>query len=90
MKYIYYFLLGIWFMMMILGILLINVSWITFLILLFANIVFSKSYPILEWHELSVLGTPIEMFFGGLLIFIISLLVRSMLASIITHNTRRN
>jgi len=82
MIYIYYFLLGIWFILSILGVLLLEASWIAFLILLISNIVFDKSYPILEWHELSVLGTPIEMFFGGLLIFIMSLLVRSMLVSL--------
>jgi len=52
------------------GMLSINITWITFLLLL-AAIIFGKSYPIFNLTYLSLFGTPLELFVGGIISIIL-------------------
>jgi len=52
------------------GIISINLTWITFLLLLAATI-FGVSYPVFDLTHLSLIGTPLELFLGGIISMIL-------------------
>ena len=55
----------------LLGLLMVNLTWITFLFILGANILFSKHYPLFALTNWSLFGTPLEFFFGGIILMIL-------------------
>ena len=52
------------------GIVSMNLTWISFLLLL-AAIIFGKSYPVFDLTHLSLIGTPLELFIGGIILMIL-------------------
>ena len=61
--------------LVVLGLIMINLAWIVFLLILAADILFGKNYPLFKIDTLSLFGTPLELFIGGVLsIFISSIL----------------
>jgi len=52
------------------GIISMNLTWITFLLLLTA-IIFNISYPLFDLIHLSLFGTPLELFVGGIILMIL-------------------
>ena len=52
------------------GIISVNLTWVTFLLLL-AAIIFGVSYPMFDLTHLSLFGTPLELFIGGIISMIL-------------------
>jgi len=51
--------------MVFVGMICVNISWIVFLLILGA-IIFKVHYPIFSLTHISLIGTPLELFLGGL------------------------
>jgi len=52
------------------GIISMNLTWISFLLLL-AAIIFGIKYPVFDLTHLSLIGTPLELFIGGIILMIL-------------------
>ena len=63
--------------LIIVGLLLINASWIIFILIAAAKLFHFASYPWFALTEISVIGTPVELIVGGILSVVTALLMRS-------------
>ena len=55
----------------IVGLVMLNITWLSFLIIL-AAIIFKVDYPIFSLTHISLIGTPIELLVGGLILIILA------------------
>ena len=62
--------------LIIAGLLLINASWIIFILIVAAKLFHFASYPWFALTEISVIGTPVELLIGGILFIVIAMLMR--------------
>lgn len=62
--------------LIIVGLLLINASWIIFILIAAAKLFHFASYPWFALTGISVIGTPVELLVGGILSVVIAMLMR--------------